>query len=466
MKTGGGNDVLSIAGILDLAGRNKNNLRTKVIDADLGNGYNVLSFAPIPEKTGTRYNYDTRKWIIDRTFYPNSKEYVKGIRFNFQTKEAVYSILREEISNIASWENRSLGTIRGVKVLDSSPFDDYIILDISEDEKGKSKELEDFAIFNQKGRNSYTIHNVDTEDTYIRKYFIFDTSNRTAKLNLMGYQTNFYKRITIKDGTEVSLYNSDTETPKPNAIIKFVTNNFYVYNENGRIDKRRFGVSYRSGNAIPYYINNGGSLGIYATNTQDDQLILRCDDGVESTINNHNVAIDLKGGENTLAITRNFLDDCGIETPTKAEGEEDEDSDEEYVATMDVVKTAPSTLKLTIKYESSNKIVTISNVQKIQNGYGSTVLEVDQLNSDDSVVDLVKEAYWKDDDFVKGMPFNSFHSLLYFKIRYNVTYFQIFTTLIILEWRTLLIFQIFSQINRKTPISEPLFDKAAGSRFL
>ena len=133
--------MLSIAGILDLAGRNKNNLRTKVIDADLGNGYNVLSFAPIPEKTGTRYNYDTRKWIIDRTFYPNSKEYVKGIRFNFQTKEAVYSILREEISNIASWENRSLGTIRGVKVLDSSPFDDYIILDISEDEKGKAKSL-------------------------------------------------------------------------------------------------------------------------------------------------------------------------------------------------------------------------------------------------------------------------------------------------------------------------------------
>ena len=421
MKTGGGNDVLSIAGILDLANRNENNLRTKVIDADLGNGYNVLSFAAIPEKTGTRYIDQEKKWKIFGTFYPNSEIYVKGIQFNFQTKEAVYSILKEKNSTYASWEDRSLGTIRGVKVLDSSPFNDDVVLDLSEDEKGKSKELEDFAIFNQKGKNCYTIHNVDTEDTYLRKYSIFDTSNMTAELKLIGYQKNFYKRITIKDGTEVSLYNSDTETPKPNAIIKFVTSNFDVYDESAEVDKRRFGVSYRSGNAIPYYIKNGESLEIYATDTQDDQLILRCDDGVESTINNHNVDIDLKGGENTLVITRNFLDDCGIGTPTKAEGEEDEDSDEEYVATMDVVKTAPSTIKLTITYKSNIKIVTISNVQIIQNDYGSTVLEVDLLKSDDSVVDLVKEVYWKDDDFVKGILFYSFYSLLYFKIRYDAT---------------------------------------------
>ena len=88
---------------------------------------------------------------------------------------------------------------------------------------------------------------------------------------------------------------------------------------------------------------------------------------------------------------------------------------------MDVAKTAPSTLKLTITYKSNNKIVTISNVQKIQNDYGSTVLEVDHLKSGDSILDLVKEAYWKDDDFVKGMVFNSFYSLLYFKKRYNIT---------------------------------------------
>lgn len=218
--------MLSIAGILDLANRNTNNLRTKVIDTDLGNGYNVLSFAPIPEKTGARFDFDTNKWIIGRTFYPDSKEYLEGIQFDFQTKEAVYSIFREENANTARRENRSLGTIRGVKVLDSSPFNGHVILDLAEDEKGKSKELEDFAIFNQKGKNCYAIHNVDTEETYIRKYFIFDISNRTAKLKLMGYQPNFYKRITIKDETEVSLYNSDTETPKPNAIIKFVTSNF------------------------------------------------------------------------------------------------------------------------------------------------------------------------------------------------------------------------------------------------
>ena len=89
----------------------------------------------------------------------------------------------------------------------------------------------------------------------------------------------------------------------------------------------------------------------------------------------------------------NLLDDCGIGTPTKAEGEEDEDSEEEYVATMDVAKTAPSTPKLTITYKPNNKIVKISNVQYIQNDYGSTVLEVDQPNSNGSVVDLVKEAY-------------------------------------------------------------------------
>ena len=89
----------------------------------------------------------------------------------------------------------------------------------------------------------------------------------------------------------------------------------------------------------------------------------------------------------------NFLDDCGIGTPTKAEGEEDGDSEEEYVATMDVAKTAPSTLKLTITYKSNNKIVKISIVQYIQNDFGSIVLEVDQPNSNGSVVDLVKEAY-------------------------------------------------------------------------
>ena len=422
MKTGGGNDVLSIAGILDLANRNNNNLQTNVIDADLGTGYNVLSFASIPEKTGTRCIDDSRQCRTDLAFYPNSKVYVKGIRFNFQTKEAVYSILHQKSSSKGSLENRSLGTIRGVKVLDSSPFDDDFILDLSEDEKGKSKELEDFVIFNQKGKNRYTIHNVDTEDTYIRKYFIFDTSNKAAELKLMGYQSNFYKRVIINNGAEVSLYNSDTETPKPNAIIKFVTSNFDVYGENHEtVDKKRFGVSYRSGNAIPYFIKNGESLQIYATDTQDDQLILSCDDGVESTVNNHNVDIDLKGGENILVITRNFLDDCDIGTPTKAEGEEDEDGGEEYVASMDVAKTAPSTLKLTITYKSNNKIVTISNVQKIQNDYGSTVLEVDHLKSGDSILDLVKEAYWKDDDFVKGMVFNSFYFLLYFKIRYNIT---------------------------------------------
>ena len=422
MKTGGGNDVLSIAGILDLANRNNNNLQTNVIDADLGTGYNVLSFASIPEKTGTRCIDDNRQCRTDPAFYPNSKVYVKGIQFNFQTKEAVYSILHQKSSSKGSLENRSLGTIRGVKVLDSSPFDDDFKLDLSEDEKGKSKELEDFVIFNQKGKNRYTIHNVDTEDTYIRKYFIFDTSNKAAELKLIGYQSNFYKRVIINNGAEVSLYNSDTETPKPNAIIKFVTSNFDVYGENHEaVDKKRFGVSYRSGNAIPYFIKNGESLQIYATDIQDDQLILRCDDGVESTVNNHNVDIDLKGGENILVITRNFLDDCDIGTPTKAEGEEDEDGGEEYVASMDVAKTATSTLKLTITYKSNNKIVTISNVQKIQNDYGSTVLEVDHLKSGDSILDLVKEAYWKDDDFVKGMVFNSFYSLLYFKIRYNIT---------------------------------------------
>ena len=402
--------MLSIAGILDLANRNTNNLRTKVIDADLGNGYNVLSFAPIPEKTGARFDFDTNKWIIDRTFYPDSKEYLEGIQFDFQTKEALYSIFREQNANTARRENRSLGTIRGVKVLDSSPFNDHVILDLAEDETGKSKELEDFAIFNQKGKNCYAIHNADTEETYIRKYFIFDTSNRTAKLKLMGYQPNFYKRITIKDETEVSLYNSDTETPKPNAIIKFVTSNFNVYGESGITDKRMFGVSYRSGNAIPYYINNGGSLGVYPTDTLDDQLILHCDDGVESTVNNIDVYIDLKGGENTLVLTKKFLDDCGIGTPTKAEGEEDENSDEEFVATMDVEKTAPSTLKLTVEHNSKNKIVTINNVNKIQNDYGSTVLEVDELESDGSLLDLIKETYWKDKDFVKGIIFNSFFS--------------------------------------------------------
>ena len=231
-----------------------------------------------------------------------------------------------------------------------------------------------------------------------------------AELKLLGYRSNFYKRITIKDGTEVSLYSSDTETPKPNAIIKFVTSEFDVHDENGIVDKKRFGVSYRSGNAIPYYIKNGKSLEVYVTDNQDDQLILHCDDGVENTVNNHNVDIDLKGGENTLVITRNFLDNCGIGTPTKAEGEEHEDSGKDYIANMDVAKTAPSTLELTITYKSINKIVTISNVQNIQNDYGSIVLEVDQGNSIGSVVDLVKEAYWKDNDFVKGMLFNSFYS--------------------------------------------------------
>ena len=414
MKTGGGNDVLSIAGILDLANRNEHNLHRKVIDADLGNGYNVLSFAAIPEKTGARcFNENGRCiWNIDGTFYPNSDVYIKGIQFNFQTKEALYSLLRETGPTSARNEDRSLGTIRGVKVLDSSPFNDYITLDLSEDEKGKSKELEDFAILNQKGKNCYAIHDVDNEDTYIRKYFILDTSNMRAELKLLEYRSNLYKRITIKDGTEVSLYSSDTETPKPNAIIKFATSEFDVYDENGIVDKKRFGVSYRSGNAIPYYIKNGESLEVYATDTQDDQLILHCDDGVESTVNNHNVDIDLKGGENTLVITRNFLDDCGIGTPTKAEGEEHEDSGEEYIANMDVAKTAPSKLELTITYKSINKIVTISNVQNIQNDYGSIVLEVDQIHSSGSVVDLVKEAYWKDNDFVKGMLFNSFYSKL------------------------------------------------------
>ena len=120
----------------------------------------------------------------------------------------------------------------------------------------------------------------------------------------------------------------------------------------------------------------------------------------------------------------NFLDDCGIGTPPKAEGEEDGDSEEEYVATMDVAKTAPSTPKLTITYKPNNKIVKISNVQYIQNDYGSTVLEVDQPNSNGSVVDLVKEAYWKDDDFVEGLLLNFFNSLLYFKIRHNITIFK------------------------------------------
>ena len=115
------------------------------------------------------YNDDDQKWEFDPTFYPNSKVYVKGIRFNFQTNEALYCLFHQKSSSKASWEYRSLGTIRGVKVLVSSPFDEDFILGLSDDEKGKSKELEDFAIFKQKGKNSYTIHSVDNGDTYLRK---------------------------------------------------------------------------------------------------------------------------------------------------------------------------------------------------------------------------------------------------------------------------------------------------------
>ena len=52
-------------------------------------------------------------------------------------------------------------------------------------------------------------------------------------------------------------------------------------------------------------------------------------------------------------------------------------------------------------------------MKKIQNDYGSTVLEVDELESDDSLLDLIKETYWKDKDFVKGIIFNSFFPVLF-----------------------------------------------------
>lgn len=225
IDTGGGNDVLNLNGMIgEFESRS-----VDILNADLGDGHNVLSFQGISK----------------------DRNDIKGIFFEAKTGALKYFHGTNRNSHL-------LGSVRNVELVNGSPFDDHVILYPNFPGEGYNiPYFNRFIVVQQRGRNEYEINCADLaelakqhtakihpvldtkhDQEHVPRFQIIDKSDQNPKLNLKMPSSS---QITANDVVlfKKKLIVFDTTGQKPHPLFRVVletesTVNLFINNENPR----------------------------------------------------------------------------------------------------------------------------------------------------------------------------------------------------------------------------------------
>ena len=195
IKTGHGNDVLNIDGFVSVHGDK--------LHADLGLGYNTLSFLGLPD---------------------NEDSEIQGIEFNPRDNRLHYFTGRSRRKDI-------VGSVHGVSVLGASPFQDIVHLH-SDYKKANG---DDFPVIKFKGKATYVI-DIDTvvsslnwkQISSIPHFKIFDSTdngqnggdkcqNHKPLLKIINFGSQGVANDVLYDGRQIKIYGIDARQQKRNG---------------------------------------------------------------------------------------------------------------------------------------------------------------------------------------------------------------------------------------------------------
>ena len=273
IATGAGSDSLNINGMIGEFHSDYENLFT----ADLGGGYDVLSFQGISK----------------------DREDIKGIFFD--SKTGIVKYYHGENRN-----THTLGTVSPVMLFNGSPFNDHVIIF-----------QDDMKVVQTSGRNVYEFNfdDLDLGNPWPSRFQIVDKSKHAPKINFktsdarkVRYKVLWYKTL-IVFSTHGGRYRVielelDTET----------TATLTINNANSRpLDYAHISPWDRDSKIVKF------SFPPFATNpqfTSANELLL-LDWKTESDQNSGDFVVDMKGGNNLVIISdKYFLGPCGVDGET------------------------------------------------------------------------------------------------------------------------------------------------------
>ncbi|XP_057291843.1 uncharacterized protein LOC130614429 isoform X2 [Hydractinia symbiolongicarpus] len=385
--TGGGNDVLAITHFLfpkearDHT-RNPGDRTSALLEADLGTGYDVLSFAGMSHSIGHLakkvYKGDTSEKMYFNGIYYRVSDGKLGYRYYY--RKIRWSPNRGgqvSISWSDTWQHmrRFVGNVEGVKLFDSSPFDDVISLDLGDDYDKDNKNVENFAVINHRGYNRYTLTIRESDnDGYIRKYVIIDKSDDKpqVELTLPGEYRN---KLALKNDKVLMLYGDEEDGARKQIFIMKMLDlkTTFHLKVNGRgVSLSSLPVSYTDGRIIEVNMNTATTAG----SPQNDEVKLVC--GSKSDLeNDQDISIDLgEGSKDTVVISaKSFIETCDI--GVEKDFEDGAESDVDYEVSMEFDATSPIP-SIVLSTGDNEKRISLTGVERITNDMGTTVLDLTQ----------------------------------------------------------------------------------------
>ncbi|XP_057295263.1 uncharacterized protein LOC130623764 [Hydractinia symbiolongicarpus] len=385
VSTGGGNDVLAVTHFLYPKERkrryeNRGDRTVSLLQADLGSGYDVLSFAGMSHSIGHLGRKIDKRDQSGRIFFNGIFYQVSdgklGYRYFYRYIRKVVTIrFQFKLVTWPDWTHmkQNIGNVVGVKLFDSSPFDDLINLDLGENYEKDSKNVEDFAVINQRGFNRYTLTISESDnDGYIRKYVILDRSKYKPQVELTlppGYRNN----LVLKNDKILMLYGDDEDGARKQIFIMKMLDLKTTFNlkVNGRnVPLNSLPVSYTDGRLFKVNMNMASTSGT----AQNDEVKLVC--GAKSDLgNNQDISIDLgEGSKDTVVIsTKYFIETCDIGEENNFEDGSENDVDYDVSMRLDATPPNPA---IVLKSNNKEKRISLINVERITNDMGSTVVDL------------------------------------------------------------------------------------------
>ncbi|PFX19762.1 hypothetical protein AWC38_SpisGene15796 [Stylophora pistillata] len=273
ISTGAGSDCLNINGIIGELHNDYANLFT----ADLGGGWNVLSFQGISK----------------------DREDIKGVFFESKSGTVKYY----------HGENRNthiLGTVKNVLLFNGSPFDDHVIIFRS-----------NMKVVQTSGTNVYEFNfdDLDQGKPWPSKFQIVDKSKQAPKINIktsdpkkVRYIVLWYKKLVIfsTQGQKFRVVELDLDLE--------TTGNLFINDANPRpIDYAHISSYYRDSKIVKF------SFPPFPTNPQFENAneLLLLEWITSHDLTSGDFMVDMKGGSNIVILSEKyFLEPSGFDGET------------------------------------------------------------------------------------------------------------------------------------------------------
>lgn len=369
IRTGKGSDILSITGLI--ASRRIVEKKNG-IDAYLGDGYNLLSFAAMQKSLGQLHYQD---------LYPISGYFhFIGIKYNAATSKIYYRFITGDDTNKKYVKQQLVGSIKGVRTLDCSPFNDEVILDVPL-QKENYDGIEDLSVVNQSGENKYYITITDDEvNGRIRRFIIFDRSYQKPSIYIYALD-QIKNRVTYKRDKKIVLFSKVGKDWRIFAtiILLELRKSFSIFFNDEELNLPQVGVSFTKGIVDSYNIKANQPKPLFIEN--NDQVLLTCNNPNDLEGDNE-LILEMRGGDaDSVVIGRKFFETCQVEPDTfegdlsGVLGEDDQNEPSEVTLMMDT-QTEMHVITITKNNSNIKKQIFLGNVERIVDDHGTTVVDL------------------------------------------------------------------------------------------